>query len=273
MPLLRFPRRRRNRVALIVVGALALYLVALSAIPALRGGGDDTAERRERARRTIASESWGLVMPDDRAALARAVDDAWRGLRGYRFRYVTGLPEDLAAGRSETEATSSFVLDELGRIAAQRDTNFISSASPGSGGREERFEGFRIRSDRPFRDNTGRKIDDAEFVYTRTVPGDWTCERIIADRVPPPAPGLDFATAGDAGFSEIDGYRVRGFIVAMGVFGLRAPSTVWIDTDTLLVRRQEIDSVLRGRREVWTYGSFDVPVSIVPPGGVLCRDS
>lgn len=267
------PRRRRWRIALALAGVLAVYLAALSAVPALLGRGEGGGESRERGLRAVQAENWGLVLPEERAALGRAVDDAWRSLRSYRMRYVTGPPEALAEDRPETEARSSFRLDGKGNIAAQRDTNYISAASPGGTGRDERFEGYRLRTTKPYVNSKGRRVADAEEIYQRSGGGQWICEKVAADRTPPPPPGLDLAAAGDAGFAEIDGRRVRGLVLTAGAFGLRAPATVWIDTATLHVRRQEIASVLRGRREVWTYGGFDEPVEIAPPGGIPCRDT
>lgn len=263
------PRRRRTRILLALIGLFALYLGALSAVPALLHRGDDDA-RRERALRAIHAANWSLVPPDEREALARTVDTVWRALRTYHMRYVTGLPEDLAAGRFESEATSVFRLDGHGRVLAQRDTSYISAQSPASGGREERFEGYRVLTTEPFLNSKGRRVANTELIYQRTPPGTWTCQRVAADREPPPGPGLDLSQAGDAGFAEIDGHRVRGFILPVGAFGLRSPATVWIDTETLHLRRQETESVLPGRREVWTYGDFDAPVDIQPPGGVPC---
>lgn len=155
---------------------------------------------------------------------------------------------------------------------AQRDTTFITSTSPVSTGREERLEGFRIRTDRPFVSRRGLRID-SELVYRRAPPGPWTCERIPADRGLPAAPGLDLTQAGDGGFSEIDGGRARAFIVPAGAFGLRAPATVWIEVETLRIRRQEIESALPGRREVWTWEGFNEPVEIIPPQGIPCQES
>lgn len=266
------PLRRRWRVALILAGAAAVYLLALSIVPAVLGTRDDTAGRRERGRRAVRAENWALVLPDERAALGRAVDDAWRALRGYRMRYTTGLPAALASGAPETESESVFRLTG-GRIAAQRDRNYISAASPAGGGREERFEGFRILTSRPFTNSRGQRVADAEEIYQRAIPGQWACERVAADRALPPAPGLDFTTAGDGGFGEIDGRRVRAFLFPAGAFGLRSAATVWIETDTLRVRRQEIESALKGRREVWEYSAFDETFEITPPTGVPCRSS
>ena len=259
--------------ALAVAGGLLLYLVALSVVPALFGGKDAAAERRARALRAVEAPNWGLVTPEDRDALSRAVDEAWRSLGAYHMRYVTGRPDGLAAGRAETEAESVFRLDSRGHIAAQRDTSFISEASPASGGREERLEGYRILTNQPYLNRKGKRVGNAELVYQRSVPGAWICERVPSDRAAPPAPGLDFASAGDGGFGEIDGRRVRAFLVPAGAFGLRSAATVWIETDTLRIRRQQIESVLKGRREVWTYDRFDETVEITPPTGVPCRDS
>jgi hypothetical protein len=264
------PRRRRTRILLAIVGLFALYLVALSAVPALLHRGEDAGARRERALRAIRAANWSLVPPEERAALARAVDDTWRALRTYRMRYVTGRPEDLAVGRFESEATSAFRLDGHGRVLAQRDTSFISAVSPASGGREERVEGYRILTAEPYLNSKGRRVANAELIYQRALPGAWTCQRVASDRQPPPGPGLDLGPAGDAGFAEIDGHPVRGFIVPVGAFGLRSPATVWIDTETLHLRRQETESVLPGRREVWTYSDFDAPVEVQPPAGVPC---
>ncbi len=81
------------------------------------------------------------------------------------------------------------------------------------------------------------------------------------------------AEGGDAGFGEIDGHRVRGFTLPAGAFGLRTPATVWVDTESLLVRRQEIESAVKGQREVWTYGGFDEVTAITPPSGITCVDT
>ena len=96
---------------------------------------------------------------------------------------------------------------------------------------------------------------------------------MLADKQPIPAPALSFVEGGDAGLEEIDGRRVRGFTLPYGAFGLRSPATVWIDVETLLVRRQEIESAMRGQREVWTYGGFNEISTIEPPSGVACADS
>lgn len=42
--------------------------------------------------------------------------------------------------------------------------------------------------------------------------------------------------------------------------------------ETLLVRRQEIESAVRGQREAWTYGEFDRAPAITPPTGITCVD-
>ncbi|MFN8556569.1 MAG: hypothetical protein U0531_04185 [Dehalococcoidia bacterium] len=99
MPRRRFPlpRRRRWRVALALGGALLLYLVALSAIPAIVG--TRAGAQHGRGVRAIQASNWGLVVPEDRAALSAGVDAAWRSLRTYQMRYVTGTPAALAAGQ------------------------------------------------------------------------------------------------------------------------------------------------------------------------------
>lgn len=270
---LALPRGRGRRMALLVAAAVVLYLVALSAIPALLGTRDDAGARRQRALRAITAANWGLVPLGDREALAGAVDDAWRELRAYHMRYVTGLPDDLAAGRPETEAESFFRLDERGMVTAQRDRSSISAASPASGGQADQFEGFRIRTDKPYVNRKGQRVGTSELVYQRAIPGVWTCERVVSDRGAPVGPGLDFAAAGDGGLSEIDGRPVRAFVLPAGGFGLRSPATVWVETDTLRLRRQEIESVLAGRREIWTYGEFDQQVEITPPTGIPCDES
>ncbi len=269
---LRLPRRRRSRVALAFAAAMLVYLIGLSAVPSLLGRRDDVSGRRERAARTMIASNWALVPPTERAELSRAVDDAWRELSGYRMRYVTGPPERIAADQPESDSRSEFRLDGKGRIAAQRDTNVILAESPASGGREERFEGYRFRSDRPHVTSTGRRIANAEVIYQRILPGLWTCERVAGDAAPPPAPGIDFRRAGDGGFSEIDGRRVRAFEFPEGAFGLRSTATVWIELDTLRVRRQLVDSPLKGRQESWTYSGFDEQITPVAPSGVPCRD-
>jgi hypothetical protein len=249
---------------------ILLYLVALSAVPALLRE-DAPPVDTARPRRTIAAENWSLVVPDERAELAAAIDAAWRSLRAYQAAYRAGTPAQLAASMPVVVADSAFNLDRRGRIISQRDTNFSSAAAPGSGGRDERFEGYRVRTTQPYVNERNRRIGDAELIYQRsgTV---WTCQRTLADKEPPPPPGLRLAEGGDAGFAEIDGFRVRGFTLPAGAFGLRSPATVWVDVASLLVRRQEIDSLVRGQREVWTYGGFDEVTEITPPSGVSCSD-
>jgi hypothetical protein len=58
----------------------------------------------------------------------------------------------------------------------------------------------------------------------------------------------------------------------VGAFGLRQPATVWVDTETFQVRRQEIESAVAGQREIWTYGGFDESSTIAPPEGISCVD-
>ncbi|MFN8556568.1 MAG: hypothetical protein U0531_04180 [Dehalococcoidia bacterium] len=108
----------------------------------------------------------------------------------------------------ESEATSVFRLRADGKIAEQHDTSVITAASPASGGRDERLEGFRILTD-PFVNRRGQQVGKEELVYRRAEPGIWVCERVLSDSGPPPPPGLDLAGAGDAGFAEIDGRPVR----------------------------------------------------------------
>jgi hypothetical protein len=264
------PRKRRYRILLLIGLGLAAYLVALSVVPALLGG-ESVDERRARARRVIVAENWGLVAPADRALVGRAVNEAWRGLRFYFMTYQNGLPAQVQSGDGGEWVASSAILLKNGRISAQQDSSFISAASPASGGRDERLEGFRIRTDRPFVDRRGKSIL-TELVYQRAVPGQWRCERVPADRKPPPAPELDFAQAGDAGLTELNGRRVRGFVLPNGAFGLRSQATVWIDVETMLVTRQEIIASRQGRTEIWTYSSFDQPRTITPPEGIPCRD-
>jgi hypothetical protein len=166
-----------------------------------------------------------------------------------------------------------FRLGSGGRIMAQRDTNFISGRSPAGTGKDERMEGYRLRTTQPYVNSKGRRVADAELIYRRDVPGAWICERVAADKTPPPAPGLDLGAAGDGGFDEIDGQRVRAFTLPTGAFGLRSPATVWVEVDTLRVRRQQLDASLKGRREVWTYGEFNQQTEITPPSGIPCQDS
>lgn len=267
------PRRRRWRIALGAALVLAVYLAALSAVPALLGRGDSPGARREQARRAIHADNWGLVVPDDREALSRAVDDAWRALHSYQSRYITGTPDTLSSDRPETEARSSVVLDSQGWVLQQHDSSVITAASPASEGHDERLEGYRIRTAQPYLNAHGQRVADAEMIYQRSGEGVWTCERVATDAVPPPVPGLDFTGAGDGGFSEIDGHRVRGFVLASGAFGLQSLATVWIDTETFQIRRQQIASAMPDRNEVWTYGSFDEPAPISAPAGVPCQDS
>jgi hypothetical protein len=249
----------------------ALPLVALLALGVVPGCfGRGTAERQERARRAVLAENWALVPPDDRLALARAVDDAWRRLTTYRMRYRNGLPQDLQAGRAEWEATSQYQL-RGGRILAQEDTAFISAASPGSGGREERLQGYRIRTRQPYTNRRGQRTV-TELIYRRSLPGPWVCERVPADRDLPAAPALDLIQAGDAGFAEFDGIRARGFILPEGAFGLRSEAIVWIEVETLRVVRQEIPVSRQGRAEVWTFEGFDQPRAITPPKDVPCHE-
>jgi hypothetical protein len=255
----------------VAVGLLVLYLVALSAGRALLGD-DDPAADRARARRAIAAENWSLVVPQDREELAKAVDQAWGDLRSYRKSYRSGTAAELAADGPTVTSESVIALDAKGRITAQRDSNMIAALAPGSGGREQRFEGYRVRTDRPYTNEKGRRVGESELIYQQSG-GVWTCTRDIADPRRDPLPGLRLAEAGDGGFAEIDGHRVRGFQVPAGAFGLRTPATVWVDTETLLVRRQEIDSAVRGQREVWSYADFDAPLSISPPSGITCQDA
>ena len=271
MPTLRLPRRRRTRVLLFFGVAIAAYLGVLSALQLLRGN-DDTAARKERGRQAIAAQNWALIVPDERAALARAIDEAWRSLGSYQARYVTGPPDELRTGNVETETTSAFLLDDQGNVSAQRDTSFISARSPANNYKEERLEGYRIRATPGQRDSKGRLLRDVESIYQKE--GDtWRCERHQADPFPPVAPGLDLTSAGDGGFSEIDGHPVRAFIVPSGAFQLRRAATVWIDTESLHIRRQTTESVLKGRQEVWTYSAFDAPVDIRAPLNVPCADA
>jgi hypothetical protein len=264
------PKRRRTRILLLIGAAVAVYLLVLSVVPAMFGG-ESVEERRGRAQRVIAAENWGLVTPADRALLHRAVDEAWRGLTFYVMTYQNGLPAQVRDSSGGEWVASSMIRIENGRIVAQEDSSFISAASPGSGGRDERLEGFRIRAQRPYVDRRGKSIL-TELVYQRSVPGQWTCERVPADREPPPAPNLDFPQAGDAGFAEINQRRVRGFVLPHGGFGLRAQATVWVDVETLLVIRQEILESRQGRTEIWTYDGFGQPRAITPPEGIPCRD-
>ena len=270
MARLRLPHLRWWGWAGVAVGLLLLYLVVLSAGRALLD--DDTpAADLELARRVVAAENWSLVVPAEREELARAVDQAWGELRAYRKGYRSGTAAELAAGMPTVVSESLIALDAAGRVTAQRDTNSIAALAPGSGGSEQRFEGYRIRTDRPFTNEKGRRVGESELIYQQSG-GGWSCTRDIADPRRDPLPDLRLSEAGDGGFAEIDGHRVRAFRLPMGAFGLRSPATVWVDTETLLVRRQEIDSAVRGQREVWTYGDFDAPVSVSPPTGIVCQD-
>lgn len=254
----------------VAAGVLVLYLVALSVVPALVSDDEPKADR-ERARTAITAENWSLVLPEDRAELTRAIDEAWRSLEAYRQMYRAGTSEQLAANTPSVQADSAFNLTDDGRVAAQRDTNVTSASAPGSGGRENRAELYRILTDRPYTNSKGIKVGDSEFIYQQTG-GVWTCTRDFADKRPIPTPMLRLAEAGDAGFAEIDGRRVRGFSLPAGAFGLRQAATVWVDTDSLLVRRQEIDSAVPGQREIWTYSGFDEISEITPPTGLTCVD-
>lgn len=270
--MVRFPRWSWKRWLLAAGALLVLYLVALSAIPALLNDDESgpTVEP-ERAQRAIQAENWALVEPDDRTALAVAVDAAWRNLSSYRFSYRAGTPDELAAAQPRVATESVFALDRRGFITQQHDTNFTAANAPGGVGVDQRFDGYRVRTDEAYVNNRGRKLGEAELIYQRGT-GPWTCQRVLADRNPPPVPGLLLAEGGDAGITEIDGHRVRGFHLPAGAFGLRWPATVWIDMDRLLIRRQEIESAVPGQHEVWTYTDFDEPVQISPPSDVACVD-
>jgi hypothetical protein len=267
---LRLPRLRWWGWAGIAAGVLVLYLVALSVVPALFGDDEPKADRA-RAHQAITAENWSLVVPDDRDELVLAIDQAWRSLTAYRQDYRAGTPEELAADMPGVRADSIFNLTSSGRVAAQRDLNVTSATAPGSGGRAQRNELYRILSDRPYTNSKGIKIGDSEFIYQESG-GVWTCTRDYADKRPIPLPALRLAEAGDAGFSQIDGHPVRGFVLPVGAFGLRQPATVWVDTETFQVRRQEIESAVPGQREVWTYGGFDEISAIAPPEGISCVD-
>ena len=249
---------------------LLVYLIALSVVPAILGNNEPRVDKA-RARRTVAADNWSLVVPEERAELAAAIDAAWRSLRAYQVAYRAGTAAQFAASMPVVVSDSVFNLDRSGRILRQRDTNVTSAAAPGSGGRDERFEGYRVRTTQPYVNERNRRIGDAELIYQRSG-AVWTCQRALADKEPPPPPGLHLADGGDVGFAEIDGHRVRGFTLPAGAFGLRSPATVWVDVASLLVRRQEIDSLVRGQREVWTYGGFDEVTEITPPSGVACSD-
>jgi hypothetical protein len=267
---IRVPRLRWWGWAGVVAGLVVLYLVALSAVPALLGD-DQPAVDRERARQAIEAENWSLVVPETRAELTKAIDAAWRDLRAYRQVYRAGTPAELAEDRPSVRADSLFNLTKSGRVAAQRDTNVTSASAPGSGGREQRNELYRILTDRPYVNSKGNKVGDSELIYQQSG-SVWTCVRDFADKRPIPAPALRLGEAGDAGFAEIEGHRVRGFVLPAGAFGLRQAATVWVDTESFLVRRQEIDSAVPGQREIWTYGGFDEVSTITPPQGITCVD-
>lgn len=250
---------------------LVLYLLALSLVPRLLDH-DQPAVDTARAQRAISAENWSLVVPEERAALATAIDQAWRSLRAYRQLYRSGAAAELAAGTPTVVADSVFNLTKDGRVSAQRDTNVTSAAAPGSGGRDSRSELYRILTDRAYTNAKGQRVGDSELIYQQSG-GVWTCTRDVADKRPITAPGLRLEEGGDGGFGEIDGHRVRAFQLPAGAFGLRTPATVWVDTESLLVRRQEIESAVRGQREVWTYAGFDEVATITPPSGISCVDS
>jgi len=251
-------------------GVLLLYLIALSAIPVLFGDDEPKADL-DRARRAITTENWSLVVPEDRDELIAAIDQAWRSMTAYRQIYRAGTPEELASDTPAVRTDSLFNLTNDGRVAAQRDMNLISASAPGSGGRAQRSELYRILSDRPYTNSKGIKVGDSEFIYQENG-GVWTCTRDFADKRPIPVPAVRLSEAGDAGFSQIDGHPVRGFVLPAGAFGLRQPATVWVDTESFLVRRQEIESAVRGEREIWTYSGFDEISTITPPEGISCVD-
>ena len=270
MAWLRWPRLRWWGWLGVGVGLLVAYLIALSVVPALLAD-DGPKLDRTRARRAITAENWSLVLPEDRVELEKAVDAAWRSLRAYRMVYRAGTPAELAADTPAIVSESVVNLGEDGRIRTQRDTNYTGATAPGSGGQEQRFEGYRILTDRPYTNARGRRVGDAELIYQQSG-GAWSCQRSLADEEPVMPPSLRFVESGDAGFGEIDGHRVRAFSVPAGAFGLRAPATVWVDVESLLVRRQEIESAVRGQREVWTFGAFDEATTLTPPSGVACTD-
>jgi hypothetical protein len=267
---LRLPRLRWWGWLSVAAGLLIIYVVALSVVRAITRDHEPEANI-ERAREAVTAENWTLVIPADRTELSRAIDQAWRAMRGYRQVYRAGTAAELAADTPGVLADSVFNLTKSGRVAAQRDMNVTLASAPGSGGRDSRNELYRVLSDRPFTNSKGIKVGDSEFIYSR-IGGVWSCVRDIADKRPIPLPGLQLEGAGDAGFAEIDGHQVRGFILSVGAFGLRWPSTVWVDTESLLVRRQEIESAVPGQREVWTYSGFDQISEIIPPSGITCAD-
>jgi hypothetical protein len=270
MARLRVPRLRWWGWVGVAAGVLVLYLVALSAGRALRADDEPVADRA-RARAAIAAENWSLVLPAEREELARAVDQAWADLRGYRKTYRSGTPAELAAGTPTVASESLIALDAAGHVASQRDVNTIGARAPGGDGRDQRFEGYRIRTNRAYTNAKGQRIGEAELIYQQAG-GVWSCARDIADKRRDPLPALRLAEAGDGGFGEIDGRRVRALQLPAGAFGLRAAATVWVDTETLLIRRQAIDSAVRGQREEWTYADFDRTPAITPPGGITCQD-
>jgi hypothetical protein len=255
----------------VATGVLLVYLLALSLVPRWFDGGEAEVDRG-RAKRALAAENWALVVPEDRAELTKAVDQAWRSLTAYRQEYRAGTPGELAADTPAVRADSAFNLTKDHRVAAQKDVNIISATAPGGGGREQRQELYRVLTDRPYVNAKGRRVGDSELIYQQAA-GGWACTRDVADKRSIPVPGLALADAGDAGFAEIDGHRVRGFVLAGGAFGLRQPATVWVDTESLWVRRQEIESAVRGQREIWTYGGFDEQTAITPPAGVTCVET
>lgn len=271
MARLRMPRLRWWGWLALAGGVLLVYLIALSAVPALVRDDEPRRADRARAREAIAAENWSLVTPDDRVELALAIDQAWRDLTAYRFAYRAGTAAQLAAGEPVSVSESVFNLGPDGRIREQRDSNFTGAQAPGSDGREQRFEGYRILTDRPYVNQRGNKVGDAELIYQR-VGGVWSCQRVLADKQPIAPPRLRLEEGGDGGFAEAEGRRVRRFVLPAGAFGLRSPATVSVDVESLLVRGQEIESVIRGQREVWTYGGFDERAEITPPGGIACND-
>lgn len=252
-----------------VAALLLLYLALLSAIPALLNR--EPKADLGRAHRAISAENWSLVTPDERAELGKAIDQAWRSLRAYQSAYRLGTPAQLAANQPLATSDSAFNLGSDGRIQSQHDTNLITAAAPGSDGKEQRFEGYRVLTDRPYLNDRKQRVGDAELIYQQSG-SVWSCQRGLADKDAIPPPALRLAEAGDGGFSEIEGRRVRAFLLPAGAFGLRSPATVWVDVDSLLVRRQMIDAAVPSQQEVWTYSAFDQPVTITPPSGVTCVD-
>lgn len=249
-------------------GLLLLYLIALSVIPAVLNRDTPRADPA-RARRAITAENWSLVVPSERTALGMAIDQAWRALRAYHMEYRAGTDAELTADTPRVRSSSQFNLQTDGRIASQRDSNYMSADAPGSSGSEQRFEGYRVLTKRPYLNAKQQRVGDAELIYQQTG-GVWICQIALADKGPIPAPALNLAEAGDEGLRELDGRRVRVLRLPSGAFGLRSPAVVWIDTETLLIRRQEIDSLVRGQREVWTYSGFNEATTLTPPSGVTC---